>query len=415
MSDEELDRLFRKSAGQYEPPFDEEAWAAMERKLDGPQGGWAGIRRLLPIVLLALLVTVGLVWKLREREAPRRETVAIPAAIPAEQAGRQAPGVAAIPDAIPDRTKGGAPTTLPESESPAAPYPAVQPGSGVRLAKKTGRERSAIPERRAIPGTAIPASRAASIEEPLQTVVTVIPVTRQDPPQAVAGIARQEAALPIPDTTSIPADSSQPEARGERVLLRSITVTLVAAPDITTVRFKDPDAVSTNAGVLLSVPITRRLSLVTGAVWANKLYQATPADYKPSPDYWDGKRQPDVIAAACRVLDIPVNLQYQVLGWGRNMLSVQAGLSSYLMLNEEYTYTYYYPGREPYRNTRAFSNENRHWFGIQNLSVGYARQLSPAITIGAEPFVKIPLASIGEGRVKLTSAGVFFTAGFTLR
>lgn len=192
-------------------------------------------------------------------------------------------------------------------------------------------------------------------------------------------------------------------------------MTLVAAPDITTVRFKDPDAVSTNAGVLLSVPITRRLSLVTGAVWANKLYQATPADYKPSPDYWDGKRQPDVIAAACRVLDIPVNLQYQVLGWGRNMLSVQAGLSSYLMLNEEYTYTYYYPGREPYRNTRAFSNENRHWFGIQNLSVGYARQLSPAITIGAEPFVKIPLASIGEGRVKLTSAGVFFTAGFTLR
>lgn len=403
MSDEELDRLFRKSAGQYDPPFDEEAWKAMERKLDGAQGGWAGIKRLLPIVLLALLVTVGVVWKLMEREAPIRETIAIPA----EQAAKQDAGVAAIPD----HTKGLEQTFLPKPDSPAAPYLAVQPGSGVHLAEKTVRERTAIPEHRTIPGAAIPDSRVTRVEEPLQTVESVIARV----PHSVAGIARQAAALSIPDTAPIPADSSQAEERGERVFLRSVRVTLVAAPDITTVRFKDPDAVSANAGVLFSVPLTRRLSLVSGAVWANKLYQATPENYKPSPGYWDGKRQPDVIAAQCKVLDIPVNLQYQVLGWGKNMLTVQAGLSSYLMLNEAYTYTYYYPGREPYRNTREFTNENRHWFGIQNLSVGYTRQLSPAITIGAEPFVKIPLASIGEGRVKLISAGVFFTAGFTLR
>ncbi|MDO6390391.1 hypothetical protein Q4E40_09655 [Pontibacter sp. BT731] len=408
MSDEELDRLFRKSAGQYDPPFDEEAWKAMERKLNGEQSGWAGIKRSLPLVLLALLVTVGLVWKLMDREAPLRENVVIPA----EQGRREAPAVTAIPD----HTKPAVHTPLPEPASPAAaPYPAVQPGSEARLAQKTERGRSAIPARTAIPRAAIPANRAATVEEPLQTVATVLPETRHVAPESVAGIARQVAVLPLPVHAPLPADSSQSGEQRERMFLRHITVTLVAAPDITTVLFKDPDAVSANAGVLLSVPITNRLRLVSGAVWANKLYKATPENYKPSPDYWDGKRQPDVIAAQCKVLDIPVNLQYQVLGWGRNMLTVQSGLSSYLMLNEEYTYTYYYPAREPYRKTQEFSNENRHWFGIQNLSVGYTRQLSPAITIGAEPFVKIPLASIGEGRVKLTSAGVFFTAGFTLR
>ncbi|PKV63084.1 hypothetical protein BD749_2921 [Pontibacter ramchanderi] len=411
MSDKELDRLFRKSAGQYEPPFDEEAWKAMERKLDGAQGKGTGMKRLFPILLLAMLVSVGIVWRQLEKEAPPQESVAIPAA-QGEEAARS---VATAPD----QTKEEAHTTLPEPPSPAAPYPAVQPGSGVGIsaANEPVRERTAIPERKAIPSapaiplrSAIPASQVAEAAEPLQTVKTALPIAA--PPQ-VPGIARQVAAPPIP--AAVPAVPEEIPEERKRVFLRSIGVTLVAAPDITTVRFKDRDAVSTNAGVLLSVPLTSRLSLVSGAVWADKLYNATPADYAPSPDYWDGKRRPDVIAAQCNVLDIPVDLQYRVLDWGRSQLTVQAGLSSYLMLNEEYTYTYYYPGREPYSSTREFSNKNRHWFGIQNLAVGYAYQLSPAITIGAAPFVKLPLASIGEGRVKLTSAGVFFSAGFTLK
>jgi hypothetical protein len=398
MSDEELDKLFRKSAEHYEPPFDEEAWKAMDRKLDGAQGGWLGIKRMLPVVLLPLLVTVAVIWRTGTNSEPATNSMPVTeersAARPAADrvgeiwsAQRQAEGDEHLP--------------APEPDVPAALYPAVQTGSGAAspLISASGSERLDRP-----------AARAAAMQEPLQTVETVMPsVPRLAVPQSVAGIARQQVAR------AIPADSGQAEARGEQVFLQGIRVALVVAPDITTVRFKDPDAVSANAGVLFSVPITKRLSLVSGAVWANKRYNATPADYAPSPDYWDGRRLPDVIAAQCRVLDIPVNLQYQVLGWGKNMLSVQAGLSSYLMLNEEYTYTYQYSGREPYSKTLEFSNENRHWFGIQNVSVGYTHQLSPAFSIGAEPFVKIPLASIGEGRVKLTSAGVFFTAGFTFR
>ncbi|EJF10262.1 MULTISPECIES: hypothetical protein [Pontibacter] len=406
MSDEELDNLFRKSAERYDPPFDEEAWKAMDRKLDHAQGGLAGLYRLWPLVLLVLLVTVGTVWKLMERDAPLQESTSV--------AVKQEPGLGSEIAAIPDHAKGVEHATVPAPESPAALYPAVQPGAGtVAQSEQKPVQRSS--GRALSESQAIPVSRGAIMEEPLPTATSRMQLARVDMPQLATGIAPQKVALPIPAEDSIPADSSQSDNRGERVFLRSVRVMLVAAPDMTTVRFKDPDAVSANAGMLFSVPITRRLSLVSGAVWANKRYNATPADYAPSPDYWDGKRLPDLIAAQCRVLDIPINLQYQLLGWGKNVLTVQAGLSSYLMLHESYTYTYHYNGREPYSKTREFSNENRHWFGVQNLSVGYTRQLSPAFSIGAEPFVKIPLASIGEGRVKLTSAGVFFTAGFTFR
>jgi hypothetical protein len=406
MSDEELDKLFRDSAEHYTPPFDEEAWKAMDQKLDGAQGGWAGIHRFLPLVLLALVVTVAFVWN-------RTSNPPVPATAPATEvlaSGLQkAERVGEEPSSQTPPT-GREQAPVPDPESPAALYPAVQLGAG------TGAQPTQAAENKR---PFLPVTRALRFEEPLQIHPTTLPPTQWGAPGPATGIAGDEKAIAIPlaaiPAAAIPADSGQAQERGGQVFRRGVRVALVVAPDMTTVRFKDPDAVSANAGVLFSVPITRRLSVVSGAVWANKLYRATAADYKPSPDYWDGKKLPDAITAQCRVLDIPVNLQYQVLGWGRNTLSVQAGLSSYLMLKEDYTYTYTYPGREPYSKTREFSNENRHWFGIQNLSVGYTRQLSPAISVGAEPFVKIPLASIGEGRVKLTSAGVFFTAGYTLK
>jgi hypothetical protein len=83
------------------------------------------------------------------------------------------------------------------------------------------------------------------------------------------------------------------------------------------------------------------------------------------------------------------------------------------MLDEEYTYNYTY-GTKPYSKTKEISHQNEHWFGVQNLSAGYYRKLSPAFSVGVEPFVKIPLSGIGNGNVRLTSAGIFVTAGYTI-
>ena len=56
MSDEELDNLFRKSAEHLDPPFDPEAWKAMERKLDQATVRAPWYRRYWPLGLLLLLL-----------------------------------------------------------------------------------------------------------------------------------------------------------------------------------------------------------------------------------------------------------------------------------------------------------------------------------------------------------------------
>ncbi|WP_242929115.1 hypothetical protein [Pontibacter vulgaris] len=414
MSDEELDELFRKSAANYDPPFDEEAWSAMDRKLDGTQHRFAGLKRILPVLLLALLVSIVMIWQITERpEVPTRQ-------IPANNEMAM-PAITGKDDQL-NKTIKKKTAATPESEARVAQNPYAQAGSGAVPSLSKGAASKNDPV--AVKRSKLAVAQIDTVITELQPKQVTIEIADVDSLadftdfDAIGSMkmAGSDTLAKLPDGQKAPVilpDSSQDKTSRQGVFLKSITIALVVAPDITTVRFKDPDAVSANAGIVVSVPLTRRFRLVSGAVWANKLYNAAPEDYAPYPDFWNGKPLPNVIAAKCKVLDIPVNLQYKILERDKNILTVQAGLSSYIMLNEKYTYTYNHYGQDPYSKTREVSNENRHWFGIQNLSVGYTRKLSPVLSIGAEPFIKIPLSSIGAGNVKLTSAGVFFTAGYT--
>lgn len=397
MSDEELDDLFRRSAEGYEPPFDPEAWKAMDRRLDGKAGTVARFRRWLPVLLLGLLLGVVTVWQLTEKAAP---TVAPEPVMASKEKALITP-----PADLPGRGDAGASITSPESRQPASPRPftPAAPASPQRsISVASGAARANV-----------------TLAEPLKSTTPVIAATapaieKYSPESSVAPLAtKYKPAATAPDSTTQQTQAEQDELPQEKVFLKNITLALVVAPDFTTVRFKNAEAVSINTGLLVSLPLTKRLSLVTGALNATKRYNTNAREYEPYAGFWDGHHIPDAIVAKCQVLDIPLNLQYEVLARGKHRVSVQAGLSSYLMLNEKYTYRY--GGPRPYTRDMEVKNENRHWFGVQNLSVGYTHQLSPAFSVGAEPFAKIPLADIGAGRVKLTSAGILFNAGYTLR
>lgn len=406
MSDEELDDLFRKSAERYDPPFDPEAWEAMDRKLDGRHGGWSDVRRFLPL-LLALLGSMVLLWQLSDKpanstaETPKTENLA--AAQATEAAGTQQQA----------KTKNGEVATLPRPPVGAAQRQEKRTGPGIVVPAEGDHK---TPAKRDV----VSVKQLEMVPIELKQSTTSIATTME---AATVSVVSPQTLLPDTATQTALKQAVQPEradssesgqSQKEPVFLNEISLALVLAPDITTVRFRNADAVSMNAGLLVSVPLTERLSLVTGAVGAQKIYSTEAREYEPYPGFWDNRPLPDGIEAKCQVLDIPLNLQYHFLKWGKNILSVQAGVSSYFMLEEKYTYTYKHAGQQPYSKTWEVSNENKHWFGVQNLSVGYTRRLSPAFSVGAEPFVKIPLSNIGAGRLKLTSAGIFFMAGYTL-
>ncbi|SIO45843.1 outer membrane beta-barrel protein [Chitinophaga niabensis] len=152
-----------------------------------------------------------------------------------------------------------------------------------------------------------------------------------------------------------------------------------------------------NGGLFLRYHVNNRLSLSVAAIYAKKVYGATPKDYKFSYPTNYVK-----IDADCNVLDVPLNVNYTFLDRPKSSWSAMAGASSYFMLKEKYDY--YWANNN--KRTREFSNQNQHYFSVLNLGVTYERKTSGRLKWGLQPYVKVPLNGVGEGKVKLSSAGV---------
>jgi hypothetical protein len=50
---------------------------------------------------------------------------------------------------------------------------------------------------------------------------------------------------------------------------------------------------------------------------------------------------------------------------------------------------------------------------VLTLSAGYQRKINRTFSIAAEPYIKVPLAGVGYGKVKLNSAGVLFSVNIS--
>lgn len=181
----------------------------------------------------------------------------------------------------------------------------------------------------------------------------------------------------------------------------TLALSFVASPDVNSVKGFS-QKVGTNAGLLLTVGVTRKWSITTGAIYADKPYLANFANYTSAYKF---SSNPESVSASCTVLDIPINVGYQVYNKGVNKFSLGTGLSSYFMLRENYTFNYAggYPGGPATYNIR---NKNQHIMGILNLNATYQREISSKFGVAVQPYYKIPLTGIGYGQVNLKSAGV---------
>ncbi|WP_210490235.1 hypothetical protein [Rufibacter aurantiacus] len=469
MSDEELDRLFKASAENFDPPFDPEAWAAMDQKLEKVQVRHRWFRRFYPFVSLVLLISLVTIYQLVDKSeidfeptfsktqqkqelAQIKETEALEAKSQKKQKQQEVESIPSLNDTetitaesnsqvasdsktassievigeVPinkvfgkhqeekGRKEGNSGLKVPvaiglgrdhkqkESWRPREPRSRreskISSGSvgresnlalGIRRSTMTIADENGLDEEKAT--LELLEHRAISIAPRVSPVNLTLQLISLD-------------SAPNSQNSEVPMEGAGPQ-KSTPAFLSYIQVALAVAPDVTTVKFKNPDAVSANAGILLGVPLTHKLSLVSGVVWANKMYSANADDYYFS----NGYTYTEPVDATCKVIDIPINLQYRLFGNEKNTLAIQAGLSSYLMLSEKYTSGGYYP----YHN--EVSNENQHWFKVQNVSLMYSRTISPVFSFGVEPFVKIPYGGIGDGKVKLTSAGVFFSAGYRIK
>jgi hypothetical protein len=187
------------------------------------------------------------------------------------------------------------------------------------------------------------------------------------------------------------------------------------APDISLVGFGETTKPGTNLGVLVEYQFGSRWSLQSGLIYSKKHYKAAGDDYNAPEGFWYYGTVPDDTDATCDVLDIPLNLRYYFNSSRHNRFFASTGFSSYIMLTEDYYYHYEDNYDPDLVDSWGVSNENQHFFGIYNFSLGYQKALGSQWFLEIEPFIKVPLGGVGFGEVKLWSTGSFFSLKYNFR
>lgn len=185
-------------------------------------------------------------------------------------------------------------------------------------------------------------------------------------------------------------------------------LTIMGAPDINGVNSFQQSKTGTNVGLLFSIGINK-LTLTTGVSYSYKPYNTPFNGYQNSSSTYSSgyyfRANPINVLADCRMLDIPLNIDYQLFNKNKNKLSIGTGLSSYIMLKESYAYEYANPAAVGPRGYNIAS-PGQYLFGVLNLQATYKRQVNAKVGVSVQPYLKLPLGEVGASQVRLQSAGV---------
>lgn len=220
-----------------------------------------------------------------------------------------------------------------------------------------------------------------------------------------AGLSIAETSIQPPATDS--AIAQMPAVDQKRT--QSLGFTLVAGPDWSNVSFASSDKTGFLAGILADYRFHRRWTVQTGLLYSRKHYTAWGDDAGGYPGY--DPTNPNLkmgkVQANCYMWDIPVNIRYDLLAKKKHLVYAAMGVSSYLMNKEDLHFYYTYNNDPRYK---AWTNENQtmYWFSAANLMAGYQYDLSGTISFRVEPFLKLPLRTVGYGNIQINSLGVLF-------
>jgi hypothetical protein len=401
-----IDELFREGLNPEKDPvaFREEDWEKLEKRLDRHEKKKGLIFWLKPLIgvaaLLLLFFSIWTIWP--EKQAPPIQQVEVQTQEPQTPDEKKQPltsseeikekgdnGSITSPSKV--LTEAGSKQTSKEGEGLTEKAP-VEPGTVRDMDEKISEntpDETAIPEDKTVvqPDTEESMDQSPLAADETKTPQPISPEEKIDP-------LPYERPVEEPDYDEITAPKH-----------RQLAVSLLVAPAYNGIDNLNNGQVGGDVGLLLTLGLSKRWSFSTGAVYAKKLYEAGLDDYGAS----SYASENQMVNADCRVLDIPLNVNYTLIDKGKTTFSLGTGISSYIMLREDYRFDVEsYNGPEDIHLT----NENQHWLSVLNLHANYQRQLSPRIGISLQPFMKIPLEDIGYAKVRLQSLGMAISASW---
>ncbi|HEX4877184.1 MAG TPA: hypothetical protein VFV31_10980 [Chitinophagaceae bacterium] len=451
MQFDDFDKRIKEAASHHHPAYDEKAWNKMERLLNKHLPVEKKRRRrflFIIIPLLLLMAGAGLVWVFNN-QSPTNKTASLASVKPVSPVPQKSQST--VDDQSQNHNGGIPKTILPQEEVTKYKTPEIQVTTDVkptinkeqRIEKSSAKPAIPVVKKYELPGLSDP-----PIKRPVPPVVVKekeeIKTTGITPTEKANPKAEKWNAVPVEkkeqlqnrDTiknvqpgkkqNSDVATNNAPEKnlneKENKVTVADkkkhkkslFFLSLSVSPDASFASGGKTGKMKLLGGGGLGYTFRERVTLRSGVYIGRKIYPATAADYNPPPIFWNYYPYLEKVDANCKVIEIPVAFSYNFGKTINRSWFVSGGLSSLIMKEEEYYYTYKYtPGGRTYYREWDIKNQNKHLFSVATISAGVQQQFGKSFSVIAEPYLKMPLTGVGYGKVRLNSMGVQVSVSYS--
>jgi hypothetical protein len=421
----DIEQMMKATSEGYEQPFEEAAWRKMEVLLDKDKDRRRPIFWLWWLLPVFIGAGIGSYFVLNKADQPGQSTARL-ATKSAEINATRSPrnevspaGIGTSPGAI---NGGNAESQVPTGEGLSSPVhlnaqtngpDKYEPGSVIQNASPANAGGKSLKSYRSHDRMMVKAGDNAlvsdTVSQPVMTRDNIVPATTAiDKKDTVitstsAGnnkMPGEKTTLPVTDSlVLVKITQNKESSRQSRWYL-----IVAAGAEGGSPRLFSVDKISARGGVTIGYKLDKNFSVQTGLYAGSKKYIAGPKDYNPKAgSYWSTVEIVEV-EANCLVLEIPLDIRYDLHPTKNTNVFTTAGLSSYIMSKEDYEYVYNRYGYQHY--AKAGYKGNKHLLAVLRLSAGVETKISKTFSLNAAPALSIPLAGVGEGQVKLYSTEI---------
>jgi hypothetical protein len=389
LTDEELDLVFKAAVEGNTLPYDATAWDAMAQKLDEPRPipVW---RRWMPLLLIGTSLFLTGVWVGRNSTDSSGKLATL------ERKAAESEGSLEIKEELSARDMSMNPQSKVETVSESSNR-VEDVKSGIRLNSDYVSTNQNFNTHDHVPGDLLTLSEIEPEKRP-QSEAQVAAVNQSELTDtlSIKKLALDTVTLAEVETDSVDIRKEQQNKPGGKKVY-GLFIRFLASPDLSSIKF-GPAQLGSNFGVMGEFAFSDRFSVSTGVLRSKKNYESFQKEaYGANAGHLTG---------SCSILDIPINVTYYFQSKNRFSVYASAGASSYLMLREDYVYIIKSGYGDKVYPSQAI-RENNEWFKVLNLAVGMQYKIAPRWQAQIEPFIKAPLADLGERNVRLSSLGVF--------
>ncbi|MGC4232492.1 MAG: outer membrane beta-barrel protein [Niabella sp.] len=227
-------------------------------------------------------------------------------------------------------------------------------------------------------------------------------LTRQKQNKPMLGQANPANENRRPDYTLLPKQQEQ-YASGRRYGSNSKwQLGVVSGTNLSMVAGNISSQPGINAGVTVQRKLgNSRFSVESGVIYESMNYSVDNKDFNPG-----GKpvsSRVSNIEGTCSMIDVPVNVRYDIIESKKGKAFVSTGVSPTIMVKQSYIYQLERDSG-PVQINRDVSGDGKNVYAVANISIGYEQKWDRT-SVQIAPYLKIPTGEIGYGNLSLGGIG----------